>query len=229
MPNHVSNRLTITGDTDQVSKVFDAIKGEYADGKERLIDFNKIIPMPEILKNVGRGRNTIDGTTVEAWWEDNSTTYSDPNKKPERLLTAAEKREIAKTGYPDWYEWSIAMWGTKWNAYDQKRLTENVVYFETAWSAPMPVIRALAKKYEGLNFKLEYADEDIGSNAGIVKYVCGSVTDDSFPITQMIENQELNGAEGAKLWFDLNPESDPKDYGYDPATFEYVGEDDEAA
>ena len=66
MPNHISNRLTITGNAEPVANVFDAIKGLYSDGKERLIDFNKIIPMPEVLKNVSRGSNTIDGQRVSS-------------------------------------------------------------------------------------------------------------------------------------------------------------------
>ncbi len=45
----------------------------------------------------------------------------------------------------------------------------------------------------------------------------------------MADEQELEDAEGVKLWFDLNPRCDPKEYGYASQTFENVGEDDEAA
>ncbi len=175
MPNHISNRLTILGDPGKVSKVFDAIKGIYADGKERLIDFDKIIPMPEVLKNVGRGSNTIEGQRVSTWWTDNSVDDNDPNKKPDRLLTSHELREIAKTGFSDWYDWGIAKWGTKWNAYDHKRLSDHVIDFETAWAAPTSVLEAIAAKFPEVEITLEYADEDKGRNAGIVKYIGGQV------------------------------------------------------
>ena len=218
MPNHISNRLTITGEAEKVAKVFDAIKGEYKSGEDRPIDFNKIIPMPKILPYVGKGRTNLNGEAVNSWWTDADAEFNDPNKKPNRLLTTEEKAEIAATGFPDWYDWSIAKWGTKWNAYDQKQLTDNAIYFETAWSAPIPVIEALAAAHPDIEITLEYADEDKGSNAGIVKYSGG----------KMVEEQDLEDAEAVKLWFNLN-DTDPKDYGYDPVTFEYVGEDDEAA
>ena len=34
-------------------------------------------------------------------------------------LGASYLSNLEKYGYPTWYEWSIATWGTKWNAYDQ--------------------------------------------------------------------------------------------------------------
>ncbi|HIF9442162.1 TPA: hypothetical protein ACX6SK_002417 [Photobacterium damselae] len=53
-------------------------------------DFNRFIPMPAILRNT-----------------------QSPN-----LLNPDECRK--KTGYTDWYNWSNDLWGTKWNAYNQK-------------------------------------------------------------------------------------------------------------
>ncbi|MCY9864984.1 hypothetical protein OTK49_20930 [Vibrio coralliirubri] len=52
------------------------------------VDFNRLIPMPKILQNT-----------------------SSPNYD-----TGIDCLE--QTGYLDWYSWSLANWGTKWNGYD---------------------------------------------------------------------------------------------------------------
>ncbi len=56
---------------------------------------------------------------------------------------------------PLWYSWSIANWGTKWNAYSQEdhpywHEKTGWRYFETAWGAPMPIVHALAAKHAEL-------------------------------------------------------------------------------
>ena len=70
----------------------------------------------------------------------------------------------------DWYSWSIENWGTKWDADDvsvvRKSNTRALIYFDTAWSAPIPIYEAIKKMYPGLDVKVEYADEDLGYNCG---------------------------------------------------------------
>ena len=48
-------------------------------------------------------------------------------------------------GSTSWYEWRIANWGTKWNAYGQndKRNIGDTIHFETAWSSPLGLIAEL--------------------------------------------------------------------------------------
>jgi hypothetical protein len=218
MPNHISNRLTIEAKPEQVNAILVAIQVRDTDGAEMPIDFNRIMPMPEVLKNTGSGYSTFDGKRVESWWTDNQHSYNHPDRKPDRLLTDEEQAAIAKTGFDNWYDWRIEKWGTKWNAYHQARSSDNVVTFQTAWSAPLPVLAALAAQHPEARFVLEYADEDIGSNAGIVIYQHGETYSET----------SLGHRAAAKLWFDLN-DCDPNDRGYDPVTFEYVGEEEDAA
>jgi hypothetical protein len=74
-------------------------------------------------------------------------------------------RNILQYGHPTWYEWRINNWGTKWNAYDFLE-TDDVsgVSFLTAWSAPHPVIEALAEMFPDIEiehcWEEEYEDED---------------------------------------------------------------------
>ena len=50
MPNHVINRLTLTGSKENVEKLLMSIRN--TEDEREYIDFNKIIPMPEELKSV---------------------------------------------------------------------------------------------------------------------------------------------------------------------------------
>jgi hypothetical protein len=73
------------------------------------------------------------------------------------------QEERAKYGEKNWYDWSMEHWGTKWDA-SESNVQGNTVYFETAWTCPVDVLKELGKKVGGL--LVFYADEDTGSNCG---------------------------------------------------------------
>ena len=60
MPNWTSNRIFAEGSPEQVSEFIKKIKGENGP-----LDFNSIIPMPELLRNTGSGGRAIDGQQVK--------------------------------------------------------------------------------------------------------------------------------------------------------------------
>jgi len=78
---------------------------------------------------------------------------------------------VLKYGHADWYSWAQEHWGTKWSASNAgwmsparaaKRESEQVAYFETAWSPPFPLIRALSERYPHLTLRLEYDEAEMG-------------------------------------------------------------------
>lgn len=83
---------------------------------------------------------------------------------------------IITYGASTWYQWCIANWGTKWNVHaDDEAIidTDGSITFETAWSAPQPIIYTIVKHMahtQGLRgtmcIRHQWADEDIGSNCG---------------------------------------------------------------
>lgn len=78
-------------------------------------------------------------------------------------------------GANNWYDWNIANWGTKWNAYySWLDKASDTIYFDTAWSSPISVLDALAKLcYEHkVSFSGKWADEDRGNNVGIFESDC---------------------------------------------------------
>ena len=91
MPNHITNRIKLIGEPQEVSRVLELVKNDkYGIGT---IDFEKIIPMPESIFRGSLG-----------------------------------KAEMEKYGNNNWYDWSIANWGTKWGAYGYD---ESVDYSES--------------------------------------------------------------------------------------------------
>lgn len=132
------------------------------------------------------------------------------SEKSFEMLTRA--MEAYKTcGAFTWYDWSIANWGTKWNAYDATfGDSGESVTFNTAWSAPMLVLVKLSEMYPDDDISVMYADEDIGSNCGRLKLRDGVVK--PFPIEDPIA-----------FAFDVIGD-DPEAFGYvkDPATGKYV-------
>lgn len=188
MPNHVTNIVEIKGDTDTLQACLLAIKNDDPrPDYSRIIDFEKILPMPELLSHIGSGRVDIDGQSYDEW-------YFDPDPDNEyltinRVLTGPEYRELQKYPERNWYDWSCANWGTKWNAYDQSITEETTgkvasgvtLQFDTAWASPEPIITTLAKMFPTLSFKLTYADEDLGYNVGEVVYSMGYKVQESYP------------------------------------------------
>lgn len=189
MPNHISNRLTIKANPARIKEVFAAIAGKYEDGKKRLIDFNTLIPYPERYRELDKAASDFVMDNPDASYD----------LRP-------------KDGYNQGgYEWCRDNWGTKWNAYEQKRLSASSIYFETAWSAPRPIMDALAEKFPDVFFKLEYCDEDMtGNNAGMLLYKDGKKNEG-----------EMSGACATQLWFDLNPKASPEEHEMDPDLLTY--------
>ena len=73
---------------------------------------------------------------------------------------------------PNWYDWSIDNWGTKWDVYPSYGYDANEDEtidlfstdgkFFTAWSPPIPVIRKMQQDYLDYKIELEYVDEGWG-------------------------------------------------------------------
>ena len=202
MPNHVMNHVTVYGDKEQIASMLEAIKSdEFGLGS---IDFNKIVPMPESL-NMEWGSATERGLKayqdfVAVYTFDGANNGKDLLNIPEdkekifldmRTDISPEEwnlgrqafRNTLQYGAAAWYDWCIENWGTKWNAYgleengEQDLVDESpTVSFQTAWSAPHPVLMRLAEMYPGVSFKHLWADENIGENCGRSSYEEGECT-----------------------------------------------------
>jgi hypothetical protein len=152
MPNHITNIVSFKGDKKQIELLIKHVQTEQEE-----TDF--------MGKPVGR----------------KFINYFDFNKiipQPDNIFTGnlgeKERQMCEEKGIPNWYDWNIENWGTKWNSYSSY-IEDNVITFDTAWSCPEPVFRKLSKMFPKVEIKVEFADEDIGSNCGILTCKNGRV------------------------------------------------------
>lgn len=222
MPNHITNRLTIIGTEEQVKQVREAIKGERED---QFIDFNKIAPIPKELEGTQSPLRIISQKEYdeqERRIRENDLTDNEKNWGLSRGLTqklADEYRE--KFGHADWYGWQIENWGTKWNAYDQCSIDENVIEFQTAWSTPHSLLVNLSELFPEVTFEVRFADEDFGYNVGEFTLFGGEEIDCNIP--------DGGSDEAFEMAMDIQYGT-PEDYfdcNQEIFTDEYVEDDDE--
>ena len=222
MPNHITNRLTIIGTEEQVKQVREAIKGERED---QFIDFNKIAPIPKELENTQSPLRIIsqkEYNEQERRIRENDLTDNEKKWGLSRGLTQElinEYRE--KFGHADWYGWQNANWGTKWNAYDQCSIDENVIEFQTAWSTPHSLLVNLSIMFPEVTFEVRFADEDFGYNVGEFTLFGGEEIDCNIP--------DGGSDEAFEMAMDIQYGT-PEDYfdcNQEIFTDEYVEDDDE--
>jgi hypothetical protein len=186
MANHTDNILTISANEKTIKEIKNLIIGK-DENDELIVDFNKIIPMPEEL-NITSGSVGDQAYTCLYGTDEDIKTYlgyqwvKDAGVKTrEELIKFLEdkaggtdglswrelgeryKNNKEKYGETTWYDWNIKNWGTKWNSYNATILneteTEIEVAFQTAWSAPIPVYEKLSELFEDATISAYWNDE----------------------------------------------------------------------
>jgi hypothetical protein len=162
MPNWTSNHLYIEGDQADIRAFLEAVKWE-----DELFDFNRIIPMPELLKHTGSGGRTIEGKQVASWYNVKPWNPQRPEEEEQvRLFTPEEEAELTAIGHRNWYSWANANWGTKWNASRPEIEDSSIehgyieITFNTAWDAPIPVLQKMVEMFPKLTFDCRWRHED---------------------------------------------------------------------
>lgn len=186
MPNDVTTICTITGPEPDVAAFVERHIIPDKDG-ETYFAFDTIIPKPPILNATESGSEATIGMMALVGdivhtdfthykWIPESVLEEAPFYHARRVREWLEKEHptalakgrkclqaIIETGYPTWYEWSIANWGTKWGAYnyeERERTDGRLTFkFETAWNFPEPVFSRLAKQYPALTLAIISYDE----------------------------------------------------------------------
>lgn len=108
-------------------------------------------------------------------------------------------------GYKDdqrWYDWCVSNWGTKWNA-DTYNISDEAIFFGTAWSPPVPVIAELAKLVQK-DLRLIYIEEGMGFCGEFLANSDGSTEDNYYDICDAPE--ELLNELGYEEWEEIENE-----------------------
>lgn len=91
-----------------------------------------------------------------------------------------QKSAMDETGFKDWYDWSVANWGTKWdidNNYDvmYEEDTSIGISFQTAWASPLQFVKNVSTQFPTLTFTIKF--DEAGCNfSGTYVYDNGSLT-----------------------------------------------------
>ena len=158
MANHVTNILTVKGATKQLKEVLSILLDE-----EGNVDFNKALPIPMELEGTQCPTIIISSSDYQ---EQEEKITNGENVFTRGITRKMSKELIEKFGFDNWYDWQLNVWGTKWNAYNQKELRDNSFQFETAWATPSNFVQNFSKMFPEVTFEMKYADEDMGYNVG---------------------------------------------------------------
>lgn len=222
MPNHVTTKINAS------KEVLSSMLNSDGD-----IDFEMIIPYPENMqKTIGMG--ICMGAEKAAELVCNEPLSDHPliaaldarNREDVDVLKFRDESfdqfiimviNKKKTGYYHNMDFNRKAWGTKWNAYDQDidQIDDGFIKFDTAWSHPDKVLKALSLKFPSEEIKVEYADEDTGSNCGYFTIAKGEITESS-AAPKWDDMSDSEKSKWAKFAFTLRyPNDDPKEWGYD--------------
>jgi len=183
MPNHVYNTLLICGDEKDINEFRGFLLDEQGD-----VDFNNIIPMPEIMKGVEPNCGIVEAVIKYGKWNVNMRDMG-----PEDTGMFKKCCEIYhETGYAYWYDWTCAKWGTKWNAYDCEVEGDNLITWNTAWSGVPDLMKTASKEFPNVTLVYEYADEDIGSNVGTFLIKGGDILAKDQPLGGSVQAYKLS-------------------------------------
>lgn len=141
MPNWCYTTMKVSGDDTELKQFLDGIAKTDIGTYEILHTY---FPRPEAISN-----------TRALWHTDNA------EEAEAHLVTVAEN--IANYGHGDWYEWSIANWGTKWGDCESRLLFytvgEAVFQLESAWTPITIGMQIVSRQFPNLYFILNHVEE----------------------------------------------------------------------
>lgn len=179
MPNYCRNTMVVKGEYETVKSFLQEIKYEGEKGDDGYFDIiSTLYPCPQEL------------------------TDTESSTRDDAPYLAQIAGNTMKHGYPTWYEWQIAHWGTKWSDCqtviqrssiyytiqddkvvfpyendEEKTETEYIRFrFDTAWSPPIKAFEYISKMYPDLTFILRYIESGM-EYKGEATFKNGTVTD----------------------------------------------------
>lgn len=217
----------IDGKITELPELEQGFEKTYESEWTRFPDFEKIVPVPEVIKAVGDSVSDNIETAVKAKYNaplsDNgllaSLEYG--NRRKVQLREGEEEqfklacKAYEETGFAYWYDWNCANWGTKWNCYQCEKISDSEFLFQTAWSSVPDLIKLIHHQFKDIRIDYAYADEYSGSNAGRWIFEKG-LAYSSIP--------ESQSKEAYDIYFELHPDS-IENYKLVGDKYEYIDED----
>ncbi len=130
----------------------------------------------------------------------NATLYHSEGALLQLGKTAVEN--LMQYGATTWYDWRTRgdTWNTKWNSYNAYDYNGgNEICFQTAWSAPHPIIEKLSSMYPEVTIKHRWANEDLWQGCGSQTFLGGEMIDYDYPETDIEQLETVASIWGSTL------------------------------
>jgi hypothetical protein len=150
MPNWVSNCVSVTAESRaELDAFLEKAKGSQSkilDERGNEFHFGAFVhPTDEDLPYY---KGELEDAKPEGWDE---------------LSSAEQMAHSLKFTGRGWYDWNVTNWGTKWDACDTYIGRDGdlsaSISFQTAWSPPEPIFRAIVEQFPNLTFDISYEEE----------------------------------------------------------------------
>lgn len=169
--NNVINVVKLVGDANSVNKAISELilnNGTFM--------FDSFAPMPDELKYTSPMQDVIPNDEYERVLLDYKIKMDRGELTEHDSIPIShdiQKRLILNYGYDNWYDWCMNHWGCKWGAYDTEIINDNTFTFYTVNATPHVAMVKMSMKYPDIEFRIKYADEDMGYNVGEYRLLNG--------------------------------------------------------
>ena len=155
MPNHCTNRVSFySDDTTAILKLHEIFSRGLDENDTRTV-FGAFIPEPD-WKNTPLAEEDVQ----EYNWSKKRGEAGELPVVKDKGFGEGLYFESTDVNDDRWYNWRVANWGTKWDCYDlsidQDDEQELNLEFNTAWSPPEEICRALKEKFEDADIQWFY-------------------------------------------------------------------------
>lgn len=212
--------LKLKGERSSVSKAM------YSICTDNVIDFNKIMKVPEdlffnkedITKEIDEMINGIFPSIADIKLLITKLEDEDHKKKAHSYVDRYMRDNKRKYGCIDHYDWKEKNWGSYGSPdlKDCSSANDDLVFIKFSWldKYKKDIWLHLSEQYPNITFELSYADEQFGFDTGKVEFKNGQLNEILIPHDSFDRysrpSPELNKL-GATLWY---PEDSPKELGY---------------
>lgn len=124
--------------------------------------------MQQFLKDLDIRNDVTQSDKYEGGWSFNfNALVPQPHNIFRESISSKDRETLEKVGIPNWYDWNIENWNTKWNACNcelDDHGKDCTIMFSTAWSFPTPVIAEMYTRYNDIKFTITAHEESNSFN-----------------------------------------------------------------
>tara|TARA_R110000803_G_scaffold74903_6_gene139156 strand:+ start:9550 stop:10401 length:852 start_codon:yes stop_codon:yes gene_type:complete len=185
LDNSVKNIVKLTGTPKSINKAMSELIVE-----DTRFVFESFSPLPDELLGTDPSQKVVPDKD----YEDILTNFKSKMDSGELedwesvpISHSIQKKLILNYGYDNWFDWSMNNWGTKFGPYDTELISDYEFSFYTTNATPHTAMVKMSTKYPKIEFKVRYADEDIGYNVGEYTLLNGETIATDIPLSDTLD------------------------------------------